>query len=564
MQQSVPQHSALKHPGLYFRTVRRLRLSQWYYLVRRRLLPPPGLQMVPAEPRRAEFVYTPWLPVPQPEGLNHEFRFINETVAFNPESVDWMAEDQKKLWRYNLHYFDFLHWECFDDALKAKLIDSWIDGCPFKTEIAWDPYTLSLRITNWMKYFSRPGAGELPQRWLDSLFNQARWLTQDMEYQILANHLVKNAKALVFAGVFFEGPQAQEFLKLGSKVMLEQLREQFMADGGHFERSHMYHLIVTEDYLDLANLAAGNMLPYSEGELEEVERLTRAAVDYHTDLCAGDGEIQLFNDSTFGITADSAQFLDYAKRVLNYVSPDRTAEPFRVYKPETGYFGYRNGGDSFLIDCGAVGPDYQPGHAHCDTLSFDLCIDGQRVIVDSGNFTYEHLPIRYQQRQTAGHNTVRVDGEEQSEVWHVWRVGRRAYPLAARLSEWQDGSLVFTGAHDGYRRLPGKVVHEREVVLKQQGRWAVTDRLQGSGRHRLESFLHLHPDIAVKQTGDRVWELSNGEKAVARLEVTDDSDVSITDSVWSPEFGLKFNNKVVVMCKTAELPAELGFVLTKV
>ena len=562
--ESVPQHSVLREPGLYYRTVRNLKLSQLFYLVVRRVLPTPKLKKVEVERFHRDLNCKTWLPLPQPQGLNNEFRFINETKAFDPDNVDWISEDQKKLWRYNLHYFDFLQWDCFSDELKAKLIDSWIENCPVNQWISWDPYAVSMRIVNWIRYFERlPADVEIPQHWLDSLINQAYWQTHNMEFQILANHVIKNAKALVFAGVFFDCKESREFLRFGCKVMLDQLREQFMDDGGHFENSHMYHLIVTEDYLDLLNLAAVKDLPYTDAELAEIRTTVEKAVEYYADLCVGDGELQMFNDSTFGITVGSDEFFAYAERVLGHRPADRSGEAFRINKPDTGYYGYRNGGDSFLIDCGRVGPDYQPGHAHCDALSYELCVDGKRLVVDTGNYTYEHVTTRYENRQTAGHNTVRVDGEEQSEVWERWRVGRRAYPISAEMTDWQDGSLSFTGSHDGYRRLSGQVVHERQADINVAGRWVIADRITGKGTHLLESYVHLHPDVEIHDKGDKRYEFSVAGELLAALQITDGTDVSIEDSIWCPEFGVMIPSKVIVMRMTAALPQTLGYEIHK-
>jgi len=562
--ETVPQYSVLRNPGLYFRTVRHLRLSQFYYLVVRRLLPAPKLPVLEAPGIVRDIAASEWLPLPQPGNLVNEFCFINETKVFDPDAVDWACEGQKKLWRYNLHYFDFLHWDCFSDELKAKLIDSWIDSCPMNQSISWDPYAVSLRIVNWIKYFTSFSENrEIPPRWLDSLMTQSRWQVSNMEYQILANHLIKNAKAMLFAGVFFKGDKAREFRELGSKVMLQQLREQFLADGGHFERSHMYHLIVTEDYLDLLNVAGRCELPINSVELEEVRTVVKDALQYYTDLCAADGELQLFNDSTFGITVDTDTFLSYAGRVLQepVTGPDELLKV--VNKSATGYYGYRYAGDSLLIDCGAVGPDYQPGHAHCDALSFDLCINGRRVVVDSGNFTYEHLPIRYENRRTAGHNTVRIDGEEQSEVWERWRVGRRAYPIAAELTDCGDGRLRFSGSHDGYRRLPGKVVHARELDIDLTGVWQVTDRIHGSGEHLLESYVHLHPDVRVVPMSAGSVRLETDSGPLALFEPAPGQAIEVEKGVWCPEFGIKHDNTVLVMRATARLPVTLGYTITK-
>ena len=564
MLKTIPQYSLLRYPGLYFRTVRYLKLSQFYYLIVRRLLPSPKLKSVSAGLVRRGINAVEWLPTVQPGNLHNEFRFINETKSFNPDSVDWVCDDQKKLWRYNQHYFDFLQWDCFSDDLKAKLIDSWIDSCPMNQWISWDPYAVSLRIVNWVKYFDAfPAEREIPKRWLDSLLIQACWQAHNMEYQILANHLVKNAKALVFAGAFFDSEKAGNLLRLGCKVMLEQVREQFMQDGGHFERSHMYHLIVTEDYLDLLNLARKTDLSFSGSELAEIRVKTAHAVDYYTDLCAGDGELQMFNDSTFGITVDTATFLGYAARVMGNPVKPLNSDFTLINKAATGYYGYRHAGDSMLIDCGAVGPDYQPGHAHCDALSYDLCVNGQRVVVDSGNFTYEHLPIRYENRQTAGHNTVRVDGEEQSEVWERWRVGRRAYPIAAELIDQGDGKLSFVGSHDGYCRLSGSVIHERRVDIDVSGLWQISDQLTGRGAHLVESFVHIHPALAIVVESDSLVRIDSDAGPVARLQAESGIGIAIEDSVWCPEFGIKHDNKVLVMRTMAELPATINYTITK-
>jgi uncharacterized heparinase superfamily protein len=560
----VHQYSVLRNPGLYFRTLRHLRWSQFYYLVVRRLLPAPKFPESAASGYREGISSIDWMGVPQPGDIANEFRFLNETKSFDPAAIDWSCEDQKKLWRYNLHYFDFLHWECFSDDLKATLISSWIESCPMNRAIAWDPYPVSLRIVNWIKYFDSAYAHRrVPQRWLDSLMTQARWQASNMEYQILANHLVKNAKALVFAGAFFTGEQAKEFMKLGCNVMWQQLGEQFMADGGHFERSHMYHLIVTEDYLDVLNLAVNNELPMSAAELLEMHSKVHAAVEYYSDLCAADGELQLFNDSAHGITVNTATFLSYARRVLKEPVAEPNAELKVINKAATGYYGYRTAGDSLLIDCGSVGPDYQPGHAHCDTLSFTLSIGGCRVVVDSGVYTYEHVPIRYANRQTAGHNTVRVDGEEQSEVWHSWRVGRRAYPITAKLTDYGDGRLSFVGAHDGYARLPGRVFHERQFDIDLAGVWRIIDRVQGSGEHLLESYVHLHPDIQVVQEAPDSLLLERNGAPIALLQLGFGQMVSLERSDWCPEFGVKYENIVLVMRHLVQLPATMEYTITK-
>src|SRR6185436_7069489 len=77
-----------------------------------------------------------------------------------------------------------------------------------------------------------------------------------------------------------------------------------------------------------------------------------------------------------------------------------------------------------IFDAAPVGPDYLPGHAHADTLSFELSWGDRRVITNSGTSTYSVGPRRAWERSTAAHNTVEIDDENSSEVWGGFRVAR--------------------------------------------------------------------------------------------------------------------------------------------
>jgi hypothetical protein len=133
---------------------------------------------------------------------------------------------------------------------------------------------------------------------------------------LLANHLLKNGKALFFGGVFFTGPEAERWRARGLEILLREADEQILADGGHYERSPMYHCIVLEDYLDVLNLlqAVPGLVP------AEAENRLRAAASralrFLADITAGDGRIPLFNDAAFGIVAEPGVLVDYGSRVV--------------------------------------------------------------------------------------------------------------------------------------------------------------------------------------------------------------------------------------------------------
>jgi uncharacterized heparinase superfamily protein len=165
--------------------------------------------------------------------------------------------------------------------------------------------------------------------------------------------------------------------------------------------------------------------------------------------------------------------------------------------PESGYGVIRSAEaqSTLIFDCGPLGPDYQPGHGHCDVLSHELSLGGQRVVVDTGVSTYEPGPERAYERSTAAHNTVRIDDEEQAEIWASFRVGRR--PQVGKIRGGNVGPFHFlSGEHDAYQRLG--VGHTRTILFHAPDTWIVADLLRGSGSHRVESFLHFHPRVQLK------------------------------------------------------------------
>jgi uncharacterized heparinase superfamily protein len=559
--------TALARAGLYWRTSRNLRARQLAYFVLRRLLPDVrGASVAAAGVASKALSLAPSIAASSESGAADEFRFLNRSVHFAQGKVDWASQSMPKLWRYNLHYFDYLHDCTRSDRQKCQLLSDWVANNPPGHGDGWEPYTVSLRIVNWIKLFSITSwRGALQQSWLDSLYEQAHWLARNIEYHILANHYLKNGKALFFAGAFFEGGQAAQWQKKGREILLEEADEQLLGDGGHYERSPMYHCIVMEDYLDVINVAQHNTGLLADTQLDHLLGKTRAGLAFIDDLSFSPERFPLFNDAAFGIAPTPKALRDYADRL-----GCRQALPTKpglgcIAKVHSGYYVIRDAEDMMVIDCGAVGPAYQPGHAHCDTLSYELMLEGRAVVVDSGVHDYEDGALRAYVRSTRAHNTVMVDGAEQSEIWGVFRVARRAAPLSAELLRTSDTRACFTGSHDGYRQLAGGVVHQRRVDYSRTAGWTITDVLLGCGEHSAESYVHIHPDLAVASEGDDIVLFDESNTAVARIKVAKDTcRVRLERGWYCPQFGSKFENSVIVFAAQGALPFEMSYQIIKV
>jgi len=497
----------------------------------------PPIDRSPAPPvSRHQAVWTESIPRPASMDGPLQFRFLNHRHTL-PGTGGWEEKSLEKLWLYNLHYFDDLNAENFQERTEwhQDLINRWVVENEPGKGTGWDSYPTSLRIVNWIK---RALAGHsLEQKWLQALAIQIRWLQRRLERHLMGNHLFANAKALIFAGAFFEKSEADSWLKTGLQILDKEIPEQVLEDGGHFELSPMYHAIILEDILDLVNVARTSPEKFPDSTLEIWRDTAENMLGWLAALSHPDGEIAFFNDAAFGISSTYGLLRDYAAR-LGMRVPDCKHGP--IYNlASSGYVRMAQGDAVALLDVARAGPDYIPGHAHADTLSFEFSLFGHRLFVNSGTSLYEKGAERLRQRGTAAHNTVQIDGENSSEVWASFRVAKRARPSGLKIHADDDGAEVQC-SHDGYLRLPGKNIHHRSWRLNTHS-LEVSDRVSGSFQTATSRF-HLHPSIRLH--GDNELKLPNGK--IVRCEAKGVSHRT-EKTTWHPEFGKSIESQCLVI-----------------
>lgn len=479
------------------------------------------------------------------------FRYLNH-VGQVRHAVDWNDPAKEKLWLYNLHYFDDLNAIATADrgGWHRALLARWVAENPPGFGNGWEPYPTSLRIVNWIKW-SLAG-NTLEPAWVQSLAVQARWLRRHIEWHLLGNHLFVNAKALVFSGLFFAGDEADAWLAQGLKILGREVPEQVLPDGAHFELSPMYHAIILEDLLDLVNAAGVWPGRVPDAVVAQWREVAGRMLRWLAGMIHPDGEIAFFNDAALAIAPGFAVLSAYAGRLgidAGAIMPGKGCSHFA----DSGYVRLEQGNAVALVDVARIGPDYLPGHAHADTVSFELSLFGQRVVVNSGISQYGLGAERLRQRGTAAHSTVEVDGADSSEVWGGFRVARRARPFGLAMDH-DDNFLSVTCAHDGYRRLPGKPVHRRSWRLSECG-LHVKDVIEGDFRAAVARY-HLHPSVKVA-AHELAGELFLPDGHIARWCVTGGL-ARVISSSWHPEFGLTLPSSCIEI-QFAGAEAEIDF-----
>lgn len=367
-----------------------------------------------------------------------------------------------------------------EPALALARIESWIAAHPPESGDAWHPYVASTRAGNWIAALTlEPTLA--PGHVTESLARQLAYVAANVEDDILGNHVIRNARALVLGGVALGSGRLAE---RGLRLLRRELPEQILPDGGHYERSPVYHSIVLRDLLEVET-ATGE--PFLRPVLERMERFAAA-------LARPDGVPALFNDGA----------VELAPRL----ELPEVAEHVAVF-PDTGYVVAREAGLWLAFDCGLFAPEFLPAHAHADALSFQLWLDGAPVVVDPGAWTYEAGQERDLLRGTRAHATVTVDSRNQFELWGAFRSGRLPRVELLEASE-QDAAGRVSWA--------GGVVHRRRISWDSDA-IVVRDVVVGPGSHAVESRLPVAAGAEARILGDvEVETAPRSERLFSRRE----------------------------------------------
>jgi hypothetical protein len=422
---------------------------------------------------------------------HNRFAFLNEERDLGVPH-EWAPPDAERLWRYHLNYFEWgwtfaghpeREWAA---AQFERLWRSWAARTSLRSGDVWSPYVASVRAWALCGLYAPLVSGRSYEHdFVRVLGFHAGFVRAHVELDVGGNHLIKNVKALIGLGVFLDAP---DLVRHGIRLLSQQLPVQVLSDGGHYERSPSYHCQVLGDLIDVHDLLAA-------GGFETVDGLDDAIASMRRWLGAmlmPDGNVPLFNDCT----------LVHERRLEALRPVVAEDEPLVVLQP-SGYVVMKPDDRIHLVaDVGPPCPPDLPAHAHADCLSFELAVDGRRVIVDTGTSTYSAGERRRYERSTAAHNTIEIDDADQTEVWGAFRAARLAQ---ARLeqAEHVNGVVRVVASHNGYRsRLPGTPIHRRSWIVR-DGEVTIDDEILGSGLHNIAARLFFSSFEEIKLTDSR-------------------------------------------------------------
>lgn len=497
--------------------------------------------------------------------LKNIFVTVSQIKLEFPNDIDWDLSDEKyRLVCFKLNSFRWLL--DLSDAYKAtgnnlyikkgfELIDDWmVKNSNIITGDKWNPYVIAERISNWIGFCSEYCTilNLDINTYAGHLYGQAYELMKSFEFQLGANHLLSEAKALIFAGAFLKDDSMYEF---GKKILREEYNEQFLDDGAHYERSISYHIESLQQYYESVDV----MNSLDDPDVCAFIKMLVKPYVFLNEMISVKGEIPLFNDAALDYPFfDATDFLATSDRLFFSVAPNSRSsvyskrwnkEPIKKEQidwdskgifSECGYVHYKFSRNdekySFYFDGADCGPDYNLGHAHADAMNILLSSSKKNILVDTGVYTYKPGADRNKCRATKAHNTVEIDGLNSAEIWSAFRVAKRGHS-ELEVKENDESKLYIIGKHDGYQRcLKNDAMHVREVIIH-DNEISISDTI--TGQHECVVRFHIGPDCAVDYVNDNCCKIDNN------IMIESSLPMHINDWEISELFGIKQEIKCI-------------------
>lgn len=467
-------------------------------------------------------------------------------------------------------------------SIKEQL-ESWLIQCPFGYGMNWrSPMELSIRLINWvwaidLTLESGIFSEHLQEQLFYSVFLHLREVNKKYSRGSSANnHLIGEAGGVFIASSYFpEISKASQWQHESYTILCREIELQTFTDGCNKELALEYQFFVLQIFLfcGLVGKWCGKEFPSGywhniEKQLDFLGHLQEGGGDpvFYGDaddgyiLNLGDSHIDpkpllaagalIFNNRKFALWAQkycqtlrwlfgNAGGENLASLSANHGDYPLTSHSFQ----ECGFYLLQSGAwrspqrISVLFDCGPLGFGTIAAHGHADALSFTLKAFGEDILIDPGTYDYFTYPQwRNYFRSTLAHNTVEVDGENQSEILGLFLWGKRA---SARCLEWQphEKSCRVTGEHDGYCRLKDPVTHRRTLSLDEQERALyITDELVAKKDHSIRLAFHCAPTCEIARLESGVFRII-GRKGIVTMNLDQKLTAEVYRGELNPPYG---------------------------
>ena len=467
---------------------------------------------------------------------HYSFNYANKTFTFGGitrkiNTNKWLYRSPNLLWEYNLFYFNFLLSDKFlkNESESFTLLHNWINFSKKKSShVMWDSYPTSLRLINIIKLCITHGV--VTHEIYESIFNHTNHIKKNLEYRLDANHLLTNLIAIDCGNKFlgFQDSTTKKF----EKLLDDELNIQFKCDF-HYELTPSYHNLLTEQVIDSISIKKYLNFKVDKKKLHFLEKLLRNSkyVSHPDNFPA------FFNDTNF----DSLNYKNLQKLFLKNFKK-KINHQFQI-NPKY-FFVLKNKKVHLISKCCGPSPIFNPGHSHADSLSFELSFGKDRFLINKGISTYTDRKQRINERSTKSHNCLAINNENTSDVWSLFRIGRKTKILERY---YDTKKKIISGTQKYFIRIFKQVKHKRTWKLL-SNKLTISDFLY-KYNSIFTLYFHFSPNAKISFLNKKkIFFKLNKKKGI--IDFSNAETIKIKNSYYYPHFGYKKPIKsIIVKCK---------------
>ncbi|OCT15628.1 hypothetical protein A8709_16320 [Paenibacillus pectinilyticus] len=497
------------------------------------------------------------------------------SLPYTMAAGEWIDHGLRPDWLYNptddLEYTWILnrHWHLRDFGIAYLLtgderyvaafkrhIVSWIEQNPLPTSLTYEqlvyfqrpgPWRLlevGLRVQSWvwgyMMMSHSPSMDSIfVEMWQDSLAKQATFLSRFLG-ETSINHATMHMQGLYMVGTFLaEHADAPYWRQLAQERLMLCLHDQIRADGIQNELTPHYHTASLDMFGTPYWLAKQTGRPFPGSYLEKLKSM----VAFSMATIRPDGKSVALSDSDSGTHVRAkvgligaicdevaiAQQGEISEELLWMMGGERfvswmkrmegaqtSEQATTVTFPESGYFVMRDVQQYLFFDAAPMGG----AHGHADALHFEWMFQDRLIFGDSGRYTYQEGEWRRYFKSTSAHNTVTIDGLDQTPYVSTQQWGVPEAEVTLHRWESCEAYDFIDASHNGYTHLKDSITHRRWVLMgKKQSFLLIVDWMEGVGTHHLEQTFHLSGDAQTE-----IQQSRNGSALEALIAFDEEED----------------------------------------
>lgn len=503
-----------------------------------------------------------------------------EPVIFQ-DKIDWTYmpdNDQEFIWQFNRHRFFICLGQAYQITKNEKyaktftrLLMDWIKNIPLKKENKsgpWRTLEVGLRGEYWNKaihYFkdSEYLTDDIIEAFYYSMLEHANYLVANHSpYRYISNWgVIENHGLFEIALMLPKNEKTDEYIRFALKNLEIESRMGILSDGVWWEQSPMYHNEVMHCYFDIIILAKRNNIDLPKTMVSQVKKMVYANVAWkkpdHHQLIMGDSDdtdirdlisvgAYLFKDPVF--KSAGYKKLDFESIWDLGIEAAKEYEKLGSKEPDFTSIGLMESGNYYMrsnwseegnflhFHCGTLGA----GHGHSDKLHFDLCINGEDVLMDSGRYTYVSGPDRFEFKDPTGHNTITVDNRLFTVCKDSWECTKLSQPVKQPMVI-KDRYEFVQGGHLGYMDMEKGVFMNRKMIHIKPDVYIIVDEMYTGDKHNYNQYFHFNNKGCVTQKEHKIS--YTGKKARADMYLlTDEIQIELIKGRISRHYNKREEN----------------------